>query len=87
MAKNVRLNLHSSFSRLEVKMKTLLKRALRLQDQKKSMHLSDQLKSWEAVVVNSEDEMLLSKQIKIQKKSRPRTSKALSGSENVPKNS
>ena len=64
MAKNVSLSLPNSFCvNRESKVKGLSNQAKRLQDQKEWMRAYEQLKAWEKIVISSDDEEELARQI------------------------
>ena len=66
LAKNVRLSLHNSFClNRESKVKSLPYRAKRLQEQREWMRSYEQLKAWEEIVISSDDEEALLKQITV----------------------
>ena len=77
LAKNVSLSLHNSFClNRELKVKGFLNQALRLQEQKEWMQSFEQLKAWEEIVISSDDEEALLRQITVSNSSGPGTSKA-----------
>ena len=77
MAKNVSLSLHISFYlNREFKMKDLPNQAARLQEQKEWMQSFEQLRDWEEIVISSDDEEALLRQITVSNSSGPSTSKA-----------
>ena len=76
LAKNVSLSLHNSFcSNRESRVKSLPNQAKRLQEQRERMRSYEQLKAWEEIVISSEDEEALLKQIAVSDASGPSTSK------------
>ena len=77
LAKNVSLSLHNSFClNRELKMKGLPNQAARLQEQREWMRSYDQLKAWEEIVISSDDEEALLRQITVSNSSGPSTSMA-----------
>ena len=77
MAKNVSLNLHNSFClNRESKVKGLPNQAKRLQEQRDWMQSFEQLKAWEEIVISSDDEEALLRQITVSNSSGHSTSKA-----------
>ena len=77
LAKNVSLSLHNSFClNRELKTKSLPNEAARLQEQKEWMRSFDQLRAWEEIVISSDDEEALLRQITVSNSSGPSTSKA-----------
>ena len=77
LEKNVSLSLHNSFClNGELKVKGLPNRAMRLQEQKEWMRSFEQLKAWEEIVISSDDEEALLRQITVSNSSGPSTSKA-----------
>ena len=77
LAKNVSLSLHNSFClNRESKVKGLPNRAKRLQEQREWMRSFEQLKAWEEIVISSDDEEALLRQITVSNSSGPSTSKA-----------
>ena len=77
LAKNVSLSLHNSFCmNRESKMKGLPNQVKRLQQQKEWMKSYEQLKAWEEIVISSDDEEALLRQITVSNASGPSTSKA-----------
>ena len=77
LAKNVSLSLHNSFSlNRESKVKSLLNKTKRLQDQREWMQSFEQLKAWEEIVISSDDEEALLRQITVSNSSGPSTSRA-----------
>ena len=74
LAKNVSLSLHNSFClNRDSKVKGLPNQAKRLQEQREWMRSFEQLKAWEEIVISSDDEEALLRQITV---SWPSTSKA-----------
>ena len=66
LEKNVSLSLHNSFYlNRESKVKSLPNQAKRLQEQKERMQAYEQLKAWEEIVINSDDEEEISRQITV----------------------
>ena len=64
LAKNVSLSLHNSFClNTESKMKGLPNQAKRLQEQREWMRSYEQLKAWEEIVISSDVEEVLLRQI------------------------
>ena len=79
LAKNVSLSLHNSFClNRESKVKGLPKQAKILQDQREWMRSYEQLKAWEEIVISSDDEEALLRQITMSNASGPSTSRARS---------
>ena len=77
LAKNVSLNLHNSFClNRESKVKGLPNQAKRLQEQRELMRSYEQLKDWEEIVISSDDEEALLRQIMVSNASGPSSSKA-----------
>ena len=77
LAKNVSLSLHNSFClNRESKVKVLPSQAKRLQEQREWMQFYEQLKSWEEIVISSDDEEELSRQITMSSVSGLSTSRA-----------
>ena len=77
LAKNVSLSLHNSFClNREPKVKVLPNQAKRLQKQREWTRSYEQLKAWEEIVINSDDEEELSRQILVSIASGPSTSSA-----------
>ena len=77
LAKNVSLSLHNSFClNRESKVKSLPIQAKRLQEQREWMQSYEQLKAWEEIVISSDDEEALLKQITVSNVSGSGTSKA-----------
>ena len=76
LAKNVSLSLRNSFclSR-ESKVKGLPNQAKKLQEQKEWIRAYEQLKAWEEIVISSDDEEELARQITMSSVSGPSTSK------------
>ena len=79
LARKVSLSLQNSFclSR-EFKVKGLPNQAKRLQEQREWMRSCEQLKAWEEIVISSNDEEALLRQITVSDASGPSTSKARS---------
>ena len=76
LAKNVSLSLLNSFCmNRESKVKGLSNQVKRLQEQKEWMRTYEQLKAWEEIVISSEDEEELARQITMSNVSGPSTSK------------
>ena len=76
LAKNVSLSLHNSFClNRESKVKGLPNQAKRLQEQREWMRSFEQLKVWEEIVISSDDEEALLRQITVSNSSGPSTSK------------
>ena len=74
LAKNVSLSLHNSFClNRESKVKGLPNQAKRLQEQREWMRSFEQ---WEEIVISSDDEEALLRQITVSNSSGPSTSKA-----------
>ena len=68
LAKNVSLRIHNSFClNRESKVKSLPNQAKRLQEQREWMRSYEQLKAWEEIVISSDDEEALLKQITVSK--------------------
>ena len=77
LAKNVSLSLHNSFClNRELKTKGLPNQAARLQEQREWMQSYEQLRAWEEIVISSDDEEALLRQITVSNSSGPSTSKA-----------
>ena len=77
LAKNASLSLHNSFClNRESKMKGLLNKAKKLQEQREWMQSYEQLKAWEEIVISSDDEEGLLRQIAVSSVSGPSTSRA-----------
>ena len=77
LAKNVSLSLHNSFClNRESRVKSLPNQAKRLQEQRERMRSYEQLKAWEEIVISSDDEEALLKQITVSNASGSGTSKA-----------
>ena len=77
LAKNVSMSLHNSFClNGELKVKGLSNQAKRLQEQREWMRSFEQLKAWEEIVISSDDEEALLRQITVSNSSGPSTSKA-----------
>ena len=76
LANNVSLSLHNSFClNRESKVKSSPNQAKRLQEQREWMRSYEQLKAWEDIVINSDDEEALLKQITVSNVSGSGTSK------------
>ena len=76
LAKNVSLSLHNSYClNRESRVKSLPNQAKRLQEQREWMRSYAQLKAWEEIVISSDDEEALLKQIAVSDASGPSTSK------------
>ena len=76
LAKNVSLSLHNSFClNRESKVKSLPNQTKRLQEQKEWMRAYEQLNAWEEIVISSDDEEELSRQITVSSASGPSTSR------------
>ena len=76
LAKNVSLNLHNSFClNRKSKVQGLPNQAKRLQEQRELMRSYEQLKDWEEIVISSDDEEALLRQIMVSNASGPSTSK------------
>ena len=79
LAKNVSLSLHNSFClNREYKMKGLPNQAKRLLEQRECMRSYEQLKAWEEIVISSDDEEALLRQVTLSNASGPSTSRARS---------
>ena len=77
LAKNVSLSLHNTFClNRESKLKGLPNQARRLQEQREWMRPFEPLKAWEEIVISSDDEEVLLRQITVSNSSGPSTSKA-----------
>ena len=77
LAKNVSLSLHNSFClNRESKVKGLLNKTKRLHEQREWMQSFEQLTAWEEIVISSDDEEALLRQITVSNSSGPSTSKA-----------
>ena len=77
LAKNVSLSLHNSFClNRELKTKGLPDKAASLQEQNEWMQSFEQLRAWEEIVIGSDDEETLLRQIMMSYSSGPSTSKA-----------
>ena len=77
LAKNVSLSLYNSFClNRELKVKGLPNQAKRLQEQREWMQSFEQLKAREEIVISSDDDEALLRQITVSNSSRPSTSKA-----------
>ena len=78
MAKNVSLSVHISFClNRELKKKGLPNQATRLQEQKEWMRSFEQLRAWKEIVISSDDEEALLRQITVSNSSGPGISKGL----------
>ena len=79
LAKNVSLSLHNSFCRnREPKVKGLPNQTKKLQKQRAWMRSYEQLKAWEEIVISSDDEEELARQITMSDVSGTSTSKTRS---------
>ena len=79
LAKNVSLSLHNSFFlNRESKVKGLPNQTKRLQEQRECMQSYEQLKAWEEIVISSDDEEALLRQITVSNASGSSTSRARS---------
>ena len=77
LAKNMSLSLHNSFClNRESRLKSLPNQTKRLQEQREWMRSYEQLKAWEEIVISSDDEEALLKQITVSNTSGSGTSKA-----------
>ena len=77
LAKNVSLSLHNFFClNKESKVKGFPNQAKRLQEQREWMRSFEQLKAWEEIVISSDDEEALVRQITVSNTSGLSTSKA-----------
>ena len=77
LAKKVSLSLHNSFCLNRAsRVKSLPNQAKRLQEQRELMRSYEQLKAWEEIVISSDDEEALLKQITVSNTSGSGTSKA-----------
>ena len=77
LAKNVSLSLDNSFRmNRESKVKGLPNQAKRLQEQRDWIRSYEQLKAWEEIVIGSDDEEALLRQITVSNASWPSTSEA-----------
>ena len=77
LAKSVSLSLHNSFClNRGSKVQALPNQANRLQEQREWMRSFEQLKAWEEIVISSDDEEALLRQITVSNSSGPSTSKA-----------
>ena len=77
LAKNVSLSLHNFFClNRESKVKGLPNQAKKLQEQMEWMRSFEQLKAWEEIVISSDDEEALLRQITVSNSSGPSNSKA-----------
>ena len=71
------MGLHNAFClNRESRVKSLPNQAKRLQEQREWMQSYEQLKAWEEIVISSDDEEALLKQIAVSSTSGPSTSKA-----------
>ena len=71
------MNLHNSFClNRESKVNGLPNQAKRLQEQREWMRSFEQLKAWEEIIISSDDEEALLRQITVSNTSVPSTSKA-----------
>ena len=78
LAKKVSLSLHNSFClNRESKVKNLPNQAKRLQEQRVWMRSYEKLKAWEEIVISSDDEEALLKQITVSNISGSCTSKTM----------
>ena len=76
LAKNVSLSLHISFClNRESKVKSLPTQTRRLQEQREWMRYYEQLKAWEEIVINFDDEEELTRQITVSSESGRSSSK------------
>ena len=76
LAKNMSLILHNSFClNRESKVRSLPNQTRRLQKQREWMQAYEELKAWEDIVIGSDDEEELTKQITVSSASGPSTSK------------
>ena len=74
LAKNMSLSVHNSFYLIrESKVKGLLDQAKRLQEQREWMRAYEKLMTWEEIVINSDDEEELLRQITMSIASEPST--------------
>ena len=77
LAKNVSLSLHNSFClNRETKAKSLPNQANRLQEQREWMRSYEHLKAWEEIVISSDDEEALLREITVSNISGSDTSRA-----------
>ena len=77
LAKNVSMSLHNSFClNRESKVKRLPNKVKRLQEQREWMRSYEQLKTWEEIVISSDDEEALLEQIAVSKTPGSGTSRA-----------
>ena len=77
LVKNVSLSLHNSFClNRESRVKSLPNQAKRLQEKREWMRSYEQLKAWEEIVISSDDEEALLRQITVSNTSGSGTSKA-----------
>ena len=84
LAKNVSLSLHNSFClNRESRVKSLPNQAERLPEQREWMRSYEQLKAWEEIVISSDDEEALLKQIAVSNMSGPSTSRQKTRDEQV----
>ena len=78
LSKNVSLSMHNFFClNRELKVNGLPNQAMRLQEQKEWMRCFEQLRAWEEIVISSNDEEALLRQITVSNSSGPSTSKAM----------
>ena len=79
LAKNVSLSLHNSFclNRESKVVKGLPNQAKRLQEQRELMRSYEQLKAWEDIVISSDYEEELLRQITVSNASGPSTSRVM----------
>ena len=79
MAKSVSLSLHNSIClNIESKVKVLPNQVKRLQEQREWMRSYKQLKAWEQIMIISDDEEELPRQITVSSASGPSTSRVRS---------
>ena len=84
LAKNVSLSLHNSFClNWESRVKSWPNQAKRLQEQREWMRSYEQLKAWEKIVISSDDEEALMKQIAVSDASGPSTRRRRTRDEQV----
>ena len=77
LVKKMSLSLHNYFClNRESKVKGLPNQAKRLQEQREWMRSIEQLKAWKEIVISSDDEEALLRQITVSNSSGPSTSKA-----------
>ena len=77
MAKNMSMSLHNSFClNKESQVKGLPNQAKMLQEQREWMRSIEQLNAWVEIVISSDDEEALLRQITLSNSSGPSTSKA-----------